>query len=82
MIERHRKDRLDTGFTPAQFRQALASEVPGLIDRLTNSKLSLLVHYLVQEEFGKVSFDKLIRALNLSGVEAPLPQSKVDEIRA
>mmetsp|Transcript_20306 Transcript_20306/g.25055 ORF Transcript_20306/g.25055 Transcript_20306/m.25055 type:complete len:82 (-) Transcript_20306:1878-2123(-) len=66
VIEKHRRNRLDAGMQPKDFARALKLEVPNLKDKLTNNKLSLLVHYLVLEEFGIVSFEKLHRALNLS----------------
>lgn len=65
---------------PKDFARALKIEVPGLKDQLTNSKLTLLVHYLVKEEFGIVSFEKLHRALNLTERDPPLRQDKLQEI--
>ena len=67
---------------PKDFSLALKKEVPNLTDKLTNAKLTLIVHYLAQEELGMVSFDKLNRALNLSDKDQPLRQDLVQEIRA
>jgi hypothetical protein len=39
---------------------------------LTKSAVSNLVHYLVKEEPGRVSFQKLYQALNLPESESPL----------
>ena len=72
VIEKHRMNRLDTGMIPRDFARALRVEVPNLKDTLTTAKLSLLVHYLVQEEFGVVSFEKLHRAMNLTERDPPL----------
>ena len=67
---------------PNDFARALKHEVPNSMQHLPNIKLSLLVHYLVQEELGMVSFDKLHRALNLTDRDQPLRQDKLDEIHA
>ena len=67
---------------PKEFARALKQEVPGLIDKLTNSKLSILVNYLVQEELGMVSYDKLFRALNLHDRDPPLRQDHLETIRS
>lgn len=40
-----------------------------------------MVHYLVQEELGKVSYDKLYRALNLTERDQPLRQDQIEHIR-
>ena len=82
VIEKHRKNRLDLGMLPKEFARALKQEVPGLIDKLTNSKLSILVNYLVQEELGMVSYDKLFRALNLHDRDPPLRQDHLETIRS
>ena len=66
---------------PKEFARALRQEVPGLIDKLTNSKLSILVNYLVQEELGMVSYDKLFRALGLHDRDPPLRQDHLETIR-
>ena len=66
---------------PKDFARALKLEVPNLKSAFPNQKLSLLVHYLVQEELGLVSFEKLYRALGLSERDPPLRQDKIDSIR-
>ena len=66
---------------PKDFARALKQEVPNLKERLTNPKLSLLVHYLVKEQFGIVSYEKLHRALNLTERDPPLRQDKLEEIQ-
>ena len=82
VIEKHRRNRTDNGMQPKDFARALKLEVPNLKDQLSNAKLTLLVHYLVREEFGIVSFEKLHRALNQSDQDPPLRQDKLDEIKA
>lgn len=81
VIEQHRRNRTDNGMQPKDFARALKQEVPNLQGQLTNQKLSLLVHYLVREEFGIVSFEKLHRALNQSDQDPPLRQDKLEEIK-
>lgn len=66
---------------PKDFAFALKSECPGLKEKFTNDKLSLLVHYLVCEELGMVSYQKLHQALNLREQDPPLKQDMLDEIR-
>ena len=51
---------------PKDLARALRAEVPNLKAKLTNQKLGIMVHYLVQEELGMVSYNKLYRALNLT----------------
>ena len=59
---------------PKEFARALRDEAPNVKSRISNSQLSTLVHYLVKEEMGQVSFDKLLTALNLSERDPPLRQ--------
>ena len=59
---------------------ALKQECPGLKDKFTNDKLSILVNYLVMEELSMVSFQKLHSALNLRESDPPLPQDLLQEI--
>lgn len=59
---------------PKDFARALRQEVPNLKAKLTNQKLGIMVHYLVLEELGMVSFNKLYRALNLTERDQPLRQ--------
>lgn len=82
MIEKHRRNHSDAGMQPKDFARVLKQEVPNLKDSLTNAKLSTLVHYLVKEQFGIVSFEKLHRALNLTERDPPLRQDKLEEIKA
>jgi len=56
VIDKHRRNRSDAGMQPKDFARALKQECVQLQDQLTNQKLSLLIHYLVQEELGMVSF--------------------------
>ena len=56
VIERHRKNKLDAGMRPKDFATVLKMECPTLKEKFTNDKLTLLVHYLVAEELGLVSF--------------------------
>ena len=49
-------------------------------DKFTNDKLGILVHYLVMEELGMVSFQKLHSALNMRETDPPLPQDRLQEI--
>ena len=67
---------------PKEFARALRDEAPNVKSRISNSQLSTLVHYLVKEEMGQVSFDKLLTALNLSERDPPLRQDQLDKIRA
>ena len=67
---------------PKEFARALKQEVPGMMDKLTNPKLTILVNYLVQEELGMVSYDKLFRALSLHDRDPPLRQDHLDTIRS
>ena len=80
VIEKHRKNKRDAGMRPKDFAVALKSECPSLKDTFTNDKLSILVNYLVMEELGMVSFQKLHSALNLRDSDPPLPQDKLQEI--
>ena len=80
VIEKHRKNKRDAGMRPKDFALALKSECPSLKDSLSNDKLSILVNYLVMEELGMVSFQKLHSALNLRETDPPLPQDKLQEI--
>ena len=65
---------------PKDFAMALKQECPGLKDKFTNDKLSILVNYLVMEELSMVSFQKLHSALNLRESDPPLPQDLLQEI--
>ena len=56
IIEKYRKNKLDAGMRPKDFASVLMQEVPGLKDKFSNEKLSILVNYLVAEEMGMVSF--------------------------
>ena len=67
---------------PKEFARALRDEAPNVKSRISNSQLSTLVHYLVKEEMGHVSFDKLLTALNLSERDPPLRQDQLEKIRA
>ena len=66
---------------PKEFARALKQEVPGMKEKLTNANLSILVNYLVQEELGMVSYDKLFQALGLHDRDPPLRQNHLEEIR-
>ena len=57
---------------PKDFANAIKTEVVSLADKFTGANLTLLVHYLVQEELGMVSFEKLLRALSLGPTNRPL----------
>lgn len=46
VIEHYRRNNRDAGMRPKEFSSALKKEVPGLADKLTTAKLTLMVHYL------------------------------------
>ena len=72
IIEKYRKNKLDAGMRPKDFASVLKQEVPGLKDKFSNEKLSILVNYLVAEEMGMVSFQKLHTALSMRDSDQPL----------
>ncbi len=85
MIENIRKNKNDLTMSPKEFANAIkkACELnQQLKQELTNQRISYLVHYLVLEQIGQVSFEKLHRAMNLDRNDAPLRQDKIDEILA
>ena len=67
---------------PPAFKQALHKEVTEpLRKKLTNDEISNMIHYLVRETPGEVSFEKLYEALNLDDREPPLKQEGVEGLR-
>ena len=49
--------------------------------KLTDDEIRNMIHYLVREEPGMVSFEKLYEALNLDERDQPLKQERVDELK-
>ena len=49
--------------------------------KLTDDEIRNMCHYLVREEPGMVSFEKLYEALNLDDRDPPLKQERVDELK-
>ena len=67
---------------PAAFKNALMKEVSiPLQKKLTDDEIRNMCHYLVREEPGMVSFEKLYEALNLDDRDQPLMQEGVDELK-
>ena len=50
--------------------------------RLTDDHIKNMIHYLVREEPGVVSFDKLYLALQQAPGKPPLTQEGVEQLRA
>ena len=58
---------------PSAFKSAIHKEVSSTLkQKLTDSEISNMIHYLVREEPGMVSFEKLYEALNLDDRDPPL----------
>lgn len=72
VIERYRANQRDMGLKPEYFAKALKKECPTLRDDFNKANLTILVNYLVKEELGMISYDKLSQALNLKDNEMPL----------
>ena len=51
------------------------------MQELTNAEIGNLIHYLVLEELGEVSWQKLNQALRQTARDAPLKQDRVEDIR-
>ena len=63
-IEKYRPTNGHKTITPAAFKKMLTELcTPQTMKDLTNVEIGNLIHYLVFEELGQVSFDKLSRAL-------------------
>lgn len=59
---------------PSVFKKMLQRELSApLMKRLTDDHIKNMVHYLVREEPGMVSFDKMYAALQLPQGKPPLP---------
>ena len=76
VVDRYKRDARDVVMTPKDFARALKRECATLAKsgQLKDDSLTLLVHYLVREELGMVSFNKLFQALNQKDTDYPLPQ--------
>lgn len=70
--------------SPKSFRDALMEEFnksPTIAPKIESKTiLSDLIHYLVKEEPGRVSYAKLLQALALQDHEAPLKQDNIDDM--
>jgi len=70
--------------SPKSFRDVLLAEFkdsPTIMPKIeSKSVLSDLIHYLVREEPGRVSYAKLLQALALDDHVAPLKQDGIEDI--
>lgn len=73
----------DTVMAPKNFKSALVKELgssKAAMDKVAStSLLTNTVYYLVREQPGHVSYNKLLQALALGDQEPPLPQELVDD---
>lgn len=84
VVAKYRTSVTDVSMAPKEFKYALSAEfrdVPTIRTKIdSNSTLSLLIHYLVREEPGRVSYAKLLAALALPDQDPPLRQDGIENL--
>ena len=67
---------------PINFKKMLQKELsPQLMKKLTDDHIKNMIHYLVREEPGMVSWEKLYEALQQQKGKPPLSQEGVDDLK-